>query len=103
MADILSKAGAKFAGALSRLTDGGFRNGTLGLAVSGGPDSLAMLLLAHRAIPGQFKVATVDHGLAISNRLPARRVMRCCKIGRQRMACNGPQPPTMLMTSWKRC
>src|SRR5690349_19015601 len=35
----------------------------LGLAVSGGPDSLAMLLLAEAAIPGQFEVATVDHGL----------------------------------------
>lgn len=35
----------------------------LGLAVSGGPDSLAMLLLAHAAIPGRFEVATVDHRL----------------------------------------
>jgi tRNA(Ile)-lysidine synthase len=37
--------------------------GRLALAVSGGPDSLAMLLLAEAAIPGQFEVATVDHGL----------------------------------------
>jgi tRNA(Ile)-lysidine synthase len=37
--------------------------GKLGLAVSGGPDSMAMLLLAEAAIPGQFEVATVDHGL----------------------------------------
>jgi tRNA(Ile)-lysidine synthase len=37
--------------------------GKLGLAVSGGPDSLAMLLLAEAAIPGRFEVATVDHGL----------------------------------------
>ncbi len=35
----------------------------LGLAVSGGADSLALLLLAHAAIPGRFEVATVDHGL----------------------------------------
>ena len=33
------------------------------MAVSGGPDSLAMLLLANTAIPGGFEVATVDHGL----------------------------------------
>lgn len=33
------------------------------LAVSGGPDSLAMLLLAHAAIPGQVEAATVDHRL----------------------------------------
>jgi tRNA(Ile)-lysidine synthase len=31
--------------------------------VSGGPDSLALLLLADAAIPGRFEVAAVDHGL----------------------------------------
>lgn len=36
---------------------------TLGLAVSGGPDSLALLLLAHAAMPGFIAVASVDHGL----------------------------------------
>lgn len=35
----------------------------LGLAVSGGPDSLALLLLAAAAFPGQVIAATVDHGL----------------------------------------
>ena len=33
------------------------------LAVSGGPDSLAMLLLSHAADAKRFKAATVDHGL----------------------------------------
>src|SRR5688500_5455850 len=51
---------ARFAEALARLWPDG---GRLGLAVSGGPDSLAMLLLAEAAIPGRFEVATVDHGL----------------------------------------
>ncbi|WP_114520666.1 tRNA lysidine(34) synthetase TilS [Altererythrobacter sp. ZODW24] len=37
--------------------------GKLGLAVSGGPDSMALLLLAHGAIPDAIEVATVDHGL----------------------------------------
>lgn len=42
----------------------GFRpDKPLALAVSGGPDSIAMLLLAHAAVPGQIAVATVDHGL----------------------------------------
>src|SRR6187399_1750199 len=51
---------ARFSEALARVWPDG---GRLGLAVSGGPDSLAMLLLAEAAIPGRFEVATVDHGL----------------------------------------
>ena len=35
----------------------------LALAVSGGPDSLALLLLAHAARPGAIEASTVDHGL----------------------------------------
>lgn len=50
----------RFSLALQRLLPEG---GRLGLAVSGGPDSLAMLLLAEAAIPDRFEVATVDHGL----------------------------------------
>lgn len=50
----------RFKAALDRLNPEG---GRIGLAVSGGPDSLAMLLLAQEAIPGAFEVATIDHGL----------------------------------------
>lgn len=35
----------------------------LALAVSGGPDSMAMLALAHAAFPGAVTAATVDHRL----------------------------------------
>lgn len=35
----------------------------MALAVSGGPDSLALLVLAHAALPGRIAAATVDHGL----------------------------------------
>lgn len=38
----------------------------LALAVSGGPDSMAMLGLATAAFPGQVIAATVDHGLRAS-------------------------------------
>lgn len=51
---------ARFCAALQRLNPDGAR---IGLAVSGGPDSMAMLLLADAAIPGGFEVACVDHGL----------------------------------------
>lgn len=39
------------------------RTGPLGLAVSGGPDSLALLLLAHSVAPDAIMVASVNHGL----------------------------------------
>jgi tRNA(Ile)-lysidine synthase len=39
------------------------RQTKLGLAVSGGPDSLALLLLANAMHPGEIAVASVDHGL----------------------------------------
>jgi tRNA(Ile)-lysidine synthase len=51
---------ARFAAELERLWPEG---GRLGLAVSGGPDSLALLLLAHAAVSGRFAVATINHGL----------------------------------------
>ena len=35
----------------------------IGLAVSGGADSLALLLLAHAVMPGRIVAASVDHGL----------------------------------------
>jgi tRNA(Ile)-lysidine synthase len=35
----------------------------IGVAVSGGPDSLALLLLAAAARPDQVEAATIDHGL----------------------------------------
>jgi len=41
----------------------GVEPGILGIAVSGGPDSLALLLLAAAAFPGRVAAATVDHGL----------------------------------------
>src|SRR4028119_2203327 len=36
--------------------------GRIGIAVSGGPDSLALLLLAAATRPGEVEAATVDHG-----------------------------------------
>ncbi|MCM0000104.1 MAG: tRNA lysidine(34) synthetase TilS [Erythrobacter sp.] len=60
----LSDQAAGFAADLAGLWPEDEREGrALGLAVSGGPDSLALLLLAHAALPGRIAVASVDHGL----------------------------------------
>lgn len=52
--------------------------GPVGLAVSGGPDSLAMLLLFHEVAPRDFAVATVDHGLRTESASEAAMVARIC-------------------------
>lgn len=65
----------RFREALDRLWPKG---GKLGLAVSGGPDSLAMLLLAEAAIPRQFEVATVDHGLRAESAGECATVAEVC-------------------------
>jgi tRNA(Ile)-lysidine synthase len=57
----VAAAVSAFSGAIERLTGGD--SAPVLLAVSGGPDSLAMLLLAHASMPGRISAATVDHGL----------------------------------------
>ena len=65
----------RFVEALGRLNPGGDR---IGLAVSGGPDSMAMLLLAHEAIAGTFEVASVDHDLRPEAAEECALVERAC-------------------------
>ena len=58
------------------------QNDRLGVGVSGGPDSLALLLLAHAAFPGRIEAATVDHGLRPASADEARMVADlCCRLG----------------------
>lgn len=51
----------------------------LGIAVSGGPDSLALLLLAAAARPDEVEAATVDHGLRPEGRMEAQMVGEICR------------------------
>ena len=69
-----------FAEALFRLVPAFTTNDEkLGLAVSGGPDSLALLLLSAEAFPGRIAAATVDHGLRPASTAEAEFVASLCR------------------------
>ncbi|MEO5641403.1 MAG: tRNA lysidine(34) synthetase TilS [Sphingomicrobium sp.] len=66
---------ARFAADLAALSPPGER---IGIAVSGGPDSLALLLLATAARPGELEAATVDHRLRPGSRAETDTVATIC-------------------------
>lgn len=66
---------ARFRAGLDLLWQG---EGPLGVAVSGGPDSVALLLLAKAALPGRVFAATVDHGLRPESAAEASFVASLC-------------------------
>ena len=51
----------------------------LGVALSGGPDSLALLILTAAARRGQVEAATVDHALRTESRAEAEAAAAVCK------------------------
>ena len=67
----------RFRADLERLTEG--LPERLGVAVSGGPDSLALLILAAAAYPGVVEAATVDHGLRPESAAEAAFVDQVCQ------------------------
>ncbi|NJC05211.1 tRNA(Ile)-lysidine synthase [Sphingomonas kaistensis] len=73
-AAVPADAGTRLAAALDRLVP----DGNLGLAVSGGPDSLALLLLAAEVRPGRVRAATVDHALRPDSAGEAAMVAGLC-------------------------
>jgi tRNA(Ile)-lysidine synthase len=76
MADPDAAATTRFRADFERLGAGAVR--PFGVAVSGGPDSLALLLLANAAFPGLVHAATVDHGLRSESRDEAEMVAGLC-------------------------
>lgn len=73
------------------------RAGPLGIAVSGGPDSLALLLLAAAAFPGQVAAATVDHRLRPESAAEAAFVAEICDrlgVRHATLALRWPEPPS---------
>jgi tRNA(Ile)-lysidine synthase len=68
-------------------------NTPVGIAVSGGPDSLALLLMAVQARPGRVEAATVDHALRRDSRAEAEMVAGLCdRLG---------VPHAILTAAWK--
>lgn len=67
----------RFTGDLEALT--GRAGGRIGVAVSGGGDSLALLLLARTAYPDDVLAATVDHGLRPESAGEAALVASICE------------------------
>lgn len=99
--DVIAVSAAEYVSALSRL--GAPRR--LVLAVSGGPDSMALLRLAAReAERGERRIlaATVDHGLRAASRREAEAVGRwCAEVGVQHriLAWTGDKPAAGLQAA----
>jgi len=84
----------RFKSDLDALIEPGAR---LGLAVSGGPDSLALLVLAAAARAGEVEAATVDHGLREGGRAEAEAVAGHCErlgVPHSILAIQWDLPPT---------
>lgn len=70
---------------------------SVGVAVSGGPDSLALLLLAAAARPGKIAAATVDHGFRAESRDEAEMVGAACRqlgVPHAILTVHWPEQPT---------
>jgi tRNA(Ile)-lysidine synthase len=74
-AELSAESVARFARDLAALADPGAR---ILVAVSGGPDSVALLLLTHAAVGGRCSAATVDHGLRAESASEAAWVADLC-------------------------
>lgn len=84
----------RFAVGLDALVEPGVR---IGVAVSGGPDSLALLLLAAEARPNLVEAATVDHGLRPDSAAEAAMVADLCRrlaIPHATLTAAWTEPPT---------
>lgn len=89
-----AEAIARFTADLDALLPAGDR---LGVAVSGGPDSLALLLLAHAARPGKIEAATIDHGFREASRTEAEQVAAICAslgVPHNILAADWAEPPS---------
>ncbi|GLV28022.1 hypothetical protein TomTYG75_05460 [Sphingobium sp. TomTYG75] len=74
-----------------------------GVAVSGGPDSMALLAMAAHAFAGRVEAATVDHGLRPESAEEAAMVGHWCHgSGVTHAVLHPPQPLTGNVQQWAR-
>lgn len=73
-ADAVARLGRQ----LKTLVGADWQDRDYGVAVSGGPDSMALLWLMVSLLPGQVRAATVDHGLRQGSAEEARMVAGFC-------------------------
>lgn len=82
--------------------EGGALDLRTGICVSGGPDSIALLLLAHAALP-HIEAATVDHGLRPESGAEAAFVAEvCAKLGVRHAVLKLAGPPVSNVQAWAR-
>lgn len=77
----------------------------IALAVSGGPDSMAMLALAAAAFPGAVAAATVDHRLRADSAGEAAMVAGCCSdlgVPHATLPIVASRPPSGNLHAWAR-
>lgn len=77
----------------------------IGIAVSGGGDSMALLHLFHRVFPGAVQAVTVDHGLRVESAKEAADVAAFCAalgISHRILKWDGPAPQGNLMDQARR-
>lgn len=77
----------------------------IGVAVSGGSDSMALLQAFHLAFPGKVRAVTVDHGLRRESALEAAGVAGFCaqrSIPHDILRWQGPAPAGNLMDQARR-
>ena len=96
---------ARFRVECERLLGAPLGDGRLALAVSGGPDSMAMLALAAAAFPGRVTAATVDHGLRAESADEAAMVSAYCatlSVPHATLVIAEPSPATGNLHAWAR-
>lgn len=77
-AEALPDAGALIAALTELIGAAAVTNDRFGIAVSGGSDSLALLLLGHAALRGRIAAASVDHRLRDAARTECAAVSALC-------------------------